>query len=158
AAYTNNLVTEPTYIDIAGQVDFGERQKGKVKATAVVKIELGGLLDHRREVLAPARVTPRDGRTADDPLLIGKVNRIEQPLLRRDGGNACRNTRSQIADGVWIQLHRRSAHDHLARAEWNGLDAFHRDPKLSGVARIVVSRISLTLFRIDDDEVDQNSR
>src|SRR5215831_10284853 len=86
ASNADDLVAEAADVDVSLRIDLGEGKKREIQPTSVVEIELRGLLDHRREVLATARVAACDRRTADDALLVGEVDRIEQTFLGRNRG------------------------------------------------------------------------
>src|SRR5215831_4335636 len=143
AADPDDLVAETTDVDVSLGIDLREGQKREVQAAAVVEVELRGLLDHRREVLAATGIAAADRRAADDALLVGEIHGLEQAFLGRNRGQSCRYAGAQIADCARKQLHRRSAHDYLARPERQRLNVLDRYAQLARVAGIVVSRVRL---------------
>ena len=156
-ADADDLVAEAADVHVAVRVDFREREEREIETAAIVEVELRRLLDHRGEVLRAARIAACDGRTADQPLLVGEDHRVEQVFFRGDGRESRRNACAEIAHGMRIQLHRRAPHDHLARAERQRTNLRKRHAQFAGVARIVIGRVSLTLLRLDDDEVHENA-
>ena len=87
-ADTDDLVAETADVDVSLRVDLRKREKRKVQAAAVVKVELGRLLDHGRKVLSPARVPAADRGASDQALLVGQKHCVEQPFLGRNGRQA----------------------------------------------------------------------
>ena len=74
-----------------------------------------------------------------------------------DRGNTGRDARAQIADRAGYDLHRRAARHDLAFGKSQCLHMLQGHTQLAGVAGVVVSRIGLSLLRIDHHIVDENA-
>src|SRR5271156_2998817 len=104
AAGSDNFAAEAADIDIAALVDFGKREEGEIEPTAVVEIELVGLVDHRLIVSARAGLIAGCRHTADQALLVGEHDVVDRIFLGGQRGNASRDSRTEIADRTTIKL------------------------------------------------------
>ena len=84
AADTDDLVAKPGKLTLPAWIDLGERQKGDVEAAAIVEIELVGRVDQRIVVLRGAGIWTGQRRAADEALLVGQDDIIEDIFLGRD--------------------------------------------------------------------------
>src|SRR5437867_7968784 len=155
---TDDPIPESADIHVAFGVYLREGKEREIQSPAIVEVELRRLLDHRREILPSTRVATHDWRATDQPLLVGQDCGVEQSFLGRDGRQAGGHTGAEIAHRAGKELHRRATDDYLARAERQRLDVAIRNAQLSGIAWIVVRRVGLPLFSIDDHEVDEDAR
>ena len=91
------------------------------------------------------------------PCSLVRMAASSSALLGRDRRQAGRHAGAEVADRAREQLHRRAAHDDLARPERQRLDVVDRDAQLARIARVVVGRVGLALLAVDDDEVDEDA-
>src|ERR1700721_4389968 len=70
AAGTDDLVSEPAYIDVAMLIDLGKGQKGKLQPATVVEIELVRLIDHCLIVTRGASLVTGRRRSTNQPLFV----------------------------------------------------------------------------------------
>ena len=138
-------------------IDLDERQEREVEPAAVVEVELVGLIDHGVVVLRGAGIRPGQRRAADEALLVGEHDPVEDVLFGGDRRDAGRNAGAEIADRVRHELHGRAARHDLALAEGQRLHRRQRHAQFARVARAVVGRVGLPLLRIDHDIVDQDA-
>ncbi len=78
----DDRVGEAADVDVARRVDLGEGQEGHVETTAIVEVELVGLVDHGVEVLGTAGVGPGQRRAADEALFVAQRDGVENAFLR----------------------------------------------------------------------------
>ena len=114
AADADDLVGETADVDVAGRIDLAERQEREIEAAAVIEIELIALVDQRVVVLRGARIRAGHRRAADESLLVGERDPVEDVLFGRDRRDAGRNSGAEIADRAGHELHRRAPRDDLA--------------------------------------------
>jgi hypothetical protein len=136
AAWPDDAVAEPAHIGVALLVRPGERQERQFDAATVVEVELVGLIDHGRVVACRPRLVAGRRRAADQPLLIRDHHVVKLGFFRGDRGDAGRNARGEIADGIGKQFQAGAAGDDLERRERQRRDLRQRHLQLARIGEI----------------------
>ncbi len=140
--------TEFRDVEIAVPVDLGQPQHRDVQATAIVEIELVGLIDDGLDVGGGAEIQPAGGNAAHHARFGGEGQQIDDLFLGGDVGDTLGHTDAQIHDGVWRELQRGPAGDDLALAHRDRGDRGQRHLDFAGKGGVVWRGESLpVMFR-----------
>src|SRR5271156_1896054 len=146
-----DTVTKATDIYVAAFINLSKREEGKVKAPAVVEIELIGLVNHGVIIAPSPGFVASCGHATDEPLLVGQHDRVDRLLLCRDGGYPRRYSGSKIANSATEQFESSAPSNNLADGEWHCSHLQQRHLHFTGVGWVVGCKEGLRLFGVDHD-------
>ena len=141
------------------RVRLRKAEECDVESTAVVEVELVGLVDDCLRIDRGAEVEAAGRHTADHARLRGQRDQVAYVFFSGDRRDALRHADAEIDDAVRPQLERGAARDDLAHAHRERLDVTDRHPQFAGVGGVVGGREGLRVVcaRRDHDAVHQHA-
>ena len=110
---------EFTDVQIALLVRLGKPEKGCIKATAIIEVELIGLIDDGLRVRRRPEIQSARGDTSDDPWFGRERDQVDDLFFVCDVCHALGHADTQIDDAVCLELECRAPRDDLSLAHFH---------------------------------------